>query len=69
MAETVTPADADEQRDSIHRAVQLLTNGACVGLPTESGYVAAALALNDAAVERLAELPNASLAVLARSVD
>ena len=45
MSKVVDIREADDARDVIHRAVQLLADGALVALPTETGYVLAAQAL------------------------
>jgi len=47
---------ADDARDVVHRAVQMLAEGRCVGFPTETDYVVAASVRDVAAVERLATL-------------
>jgi protein-tyrosine phosphatase len=44
---------AEDTRDVVHRAVQALVEGQLVVLPTETIYGVAALALNEAAVQRL----------------
>lgn len=44
---------AEDTRDVVHRAVQALVEGQLVVLPTETVYGVAALALNEAAVQRL----------------
>lgn len=69
MAETVGPGDAREHSDLIHQIVQILTEGGLVGLPTEAGYVTAALALQDDAVGRLPEGEIGETVLLARSTD
>ncbi len=56
MADVIPYGTAEDQRDLIHHAVQSLTNGQIVGLPLESGYVAATHAVIPEAVARLAEL-------------
>jgi protein-tyrosine phosphatase len=45
---------ADDPRDVVHRIVQSLVEGELVGLPTETGYVTAAHALQPRAGERVA---------------
>jgi len=47
---------AEDPRDVVHRAVQSLSEGRLVAFPTETVYGLAALALNPAAVARLAEV-------------
>ncbi len=49
----VTPDHPDDQRDAVHRAVQLLTEDDLVVFPTETVYGLAANALSSRAVERL----------------
>ena len=44
---------SDDARDVIHRAVQALAEGWCVGFPTENEYVVAGCLRHDRAVERL----------------
>lgn len=46
----------DDARDLIHQAVQSLAEGALIALPTETGYVVAAHAMHEKAVERLQAL-------------
>lgn len=53
MSNVVELNRADDPRDVIHEAVQLLAEGNLVGLPTDTVYVAAAHALNTEAVARL----------------
>jgi len=53
MTERIEIRSADDPRDVIHRACQLLAEGHLVVFPTETTYVAAASALSDAGVERL----------------
>lgn len=66
MADVIPYGTADDQRDLIHRAVQSLTDGQIVGLPVESGYVAAAHAVAPEAVARLALL-SGRVALMPRS--
>jgi protein-tyrosine phosphatase len=47
---------ADEPRDVVHQIVQTLAEGKLVGLPTETGYIAAANPLNPAGIAKLAAL-------------
>lgn len=68
MAEVISYGSADDQRDIIHRAVQNLTDGKIVGLPVESGYVAAALATDSAAASQLSEIFG-QLVLMPRSAD
>ncbi|MFQ5731002.1 MAG: Sua5/YciO/YrdC/YwlC family protein [Planctomycetaceae bacterium] len=70
MTQIVDIRGKDDRRDAVARVVQALVDGALVGLPTETGYVAAAHLLNASAVARLAELPadtGATLVVALRS--
>ncbi|MFM8703260.1 MAG: Sua5/YciO/YrdC/YwlC family protein, partial [Planctomycetia bacterium] len=59
----------DDARDVVHRAVQALAEGKTVAFPTETDYVVAASARNEAAVARLlplaAERPGEPLLSLA----
>lgn len=54
MPRIVDFQSADEPRDVVHQIVQTLAEGKLVGLPTETGYVAAAHSLHSAGPERLA---------------
>jgi len=45
----------DDRRDLVHRAVQALAEGQVIGIPSESGYLLAASAHAEAAVEKLAD--------------
>jgi protein-tyrosine phosphatase len=64
---------ADDPRDVVHRTVQDLAQGRLLGLPTETLYHAAASALCEPAVERLAQAaagkPEAALVLAVRSAD
>lgn len=64
---------ADDPRDVVHRTVQDLAQGRLVGIPTETLYHAAASALCEPAVERLAAAararPDARLVLAVRSAD
>jgi protein arginine phosphatase len=64
MTEIVDIRTANEPRDVVHRAVHALSEGELVGLPTETGYVAAAHLLHQPAVDRLAALAGGSRGVL-----
>jgi len=64
MTEIVDIRTANEPRDVVHRAVYALSEGELVGLPTETGYVAAAHLLRQPAIERLAALADGSRGVL-----
>jgi tRNA A37 threonylcarbamoyladenosine synthetase subunit TsaC/SUA5/YrdC len=44
---------ADDSRDVVHRAVQALTEGKLVALPTETVYGLAASALSESGVARV----------------
>lgn len=54
MPRIVDFRSADEPRDVVHQIVQTLAEGKLVGLPTETGYVAAAHPLDPAGAEKLA---------------
>jgi protein-tyrosine phosphatase len=56
MANVVDLQRADDPRDLVHRAVQVLAEGGVVGVPTETVYGLAASALSPSAVLRLNEL-------------
>ena len=56
MSQIVDIRNADDSRDVIHRAVQLLSDGELVAFPTETVYVVVADALNPAGVEKLLNL-------------
>jgi tRNA threonylcarbamoyl adenosine modification protein (Sua5/YciO/YrdC/YwlC family) len=53
MTQIIEIRSADDPRDVIHRACQLLAEGQLVAFPTETGYIAAAGALSEEGVERL----------------
>lgn len=53
MTQIIEIRSADDPRDVIHRACQLLAEGQLVAFPTETGYIAAAGALSQEGVERL----------------
>ncbi len=55
MSRVLDLRQADDLRDMIHRAVQLLADGDLVAFPTETVYVVAAHALQPNAVRRLQE--------------
>jgi tRNA threonylcarbamoyl adenosine modification protein (Sua5/YciO/YrdC/YwlC family) len=63
----------DDPRDVVHRAVQALVEGKLVAFPSETVYVLAASALNEAAVQRLASIrqpaANEPLTLAIRSTD
>jgi tRNA threonylcarbamoyl adenosine modification protein (Sua5/YciO/YrdC/YwlC family) len=56
MSKIIDIRNADDSRDVIHQAVQLLSDGELVAFPTETVYVVAADALNPAGVEKLLDL-------------
>lgn len=66
MADVIPYGTAEDQRDVIHRSVQNITDGQLVGFPLESGYVAAAHAVDPNAVARLAEV-SSHLTLMPRS--
>ncbi len=47
---------ADDLRDVVHRAVEILTRGGLVGVPTDVGYACAASGLQPEAVHRLVQI-------------
>lgn len=57
MPDRIDIRQSDDPRDVIHRAIQLLSEGQTVGLPTETGQCLAALATSKAAVSDLAHAP------------
>lgn len=59
MPKVVEIQHADDPRDVIHEAVQLLAEGQLVAFPTETVYAVAAHALHAAGVQRLVELRSA----------
>ena len=56
MPKIVDISAAEDPRDVVHEIVQTLAEGELAGLPTETGYVVAAHALQAVAVERLARV-------------
>ena len=53
---TINLLNSTDPRDDIHRGVQALAEGKLVGLPLETGFTAAAVAVNPHAVAALARL-------------
>ena len=64
MPQIVEIRTADDPRDVIHRACQLLAEGQLVAFPTETAYVVAAGSLSEPGVQRLRTLSSGQ-AVLA----
>jgi protein-tyrosine phosphatase len=64
---------AEDQRDVVHRAVEALSAGKIIAIPTETVYGLAASALNPAAVQRLLDIkgrsPDNPLAFAMKSLD
>lgn len=56
MANVVDLQRAEDPRDIVHRAVQVLAEGGIVGVPTETVYGLAACGLSEGAVQRLVDL-------------
>lgn len=56
MTQIIEIRNADDPRDVIHRACQLLAEGQLVAFPTETTYVAAAGALSEAGLGRLRDV-------------
>jgi protein-tyrosine phosphatase len=56
MPQIVDLRTAADPRDVVHRAVQSIAEGRLVGLPTETGYLAAAFPLDASAIQRVAAL-------------
>ena len=71
MPEIVAIRTADDPRDVVHRAVQLLSAGELVALPTDTLYTIAAHALIPAAVQELRGLmaENSHLALAVKGAD
>lgn len=61
MPEVVELREVTDRRDVVHRAVQRLSAGELVALPSEAGYVVAAAALTETAVGKL---PGDGLSIL-----
>ena len=53
MPQIVEIRTADDPRDVIHRACQLLAEGQLVAFPTEAAYVVAAASVSEPGVQRL----------------
>ncbi len=68
MPEVVELREVTDRRDVIHRAVQRLSAGELVVLPSEAGYVVSGLALADGTGSRLAK-EEATLTLLVRAAD
>ncbi|MFG0263077.1 MAG: Sua5/YciO/YrdC/YwlC family protein [Novipirellula sp. JB048] len=56
MLKTLDLKTAEDSRDIVHRTVQALVEGQVVGVPTETTYTLAALALSTTGVEQLKKL-------------
>jgi len=56
MSKIVDIRNADDPRDMIHRAVQLLSEGELVAFPTETAYVVTAYGLNPKGVQKLLDV-------------
>lgn len=69
MVEMVRPDGPEQQRDLVHRAAQVLSEGGLIGLPTESSYILAGLSNSEHAVQRLEQYQQGATALLSRSVD
>jgi protein-tyrosine phosphatase len=61
MTEILDIRSASDPRDVVHRVVYALSEGQVAGLPTETGYVAAAHLLQEPAVALLAQLAGDSV--------
>jgi len=68
MPELVELREVTDRRDAIHRAVQRLSSGEFVALPTEAGYVLAGSALAEGVGSRLSGAEK-SVTLLLRSTD
>lgn len=69
MAEIVRLSAAEDRRDHINRAVQLLADGQLVGLPTETGIVLAAHALHANAPQSLLAVCGSPVVLACRTAD
>ncbi len=69
MPQIVEIRQADDPRDVIHRACQLLAEGQLVAFPTETAYVAAAGALSPVGVKRLSDLTAQRMVLALKSPD
>lgn len=67
MTQIVEIRNAEDPRDVIHRACQLVAEGHLVAFPTETTYVAAASSLSEPGVERLRTLSNDAVLALKSS--
>jgi len=68
MPEVVELREVTDRRDVIHRAVQRLSAGELVALPSEAGYVVAGFALAERVGSRIAAA-NSTVALLLRAAD
>lgn len=64
MAEVVELREVTDRRDVIHRAVQCLSAGELVVLPSEAGYVVAGFSLTESAGTHLARSDSSTLLLL-----
>jgi L-threonylcarbamoyladenylate synthase len=69
MVETVRPDGPEQQRELVHRAAQVLSEGGLIGLPTESSYLLAGLSTFEDALANLDKFRQAPMTLLPRSVD
>jgi len=67
MTQIIEIRSADDPRDVIHRACQLLAEGQLVVFPTETTYVAAAGSLSETGVERLRGVARGQVALALKS--
>ncbi len=67
MPQIIAIRSADDPRDVIHRACQLLAEGHLVAFPTETTYVVAAGALSDEGIERLKTLTSGEVVLALKS--
>ena len=69
MPQIVEIRNADDPRDAIHRACQVLAQGELVALPTETAYVVVASAASELGVERLKSLSKGQVVLILKSAE
>ena len=67
MTQIIDLRSAEDPRDVIHRAVQLLAEGNLVVFPTETTYIAAASALSETGISRLRPVANGDVVLSLKS--
>ncbi len=69
MVEMVRPDGPEQQRELIHRAAQVLSEGGLIGLPTESSYVLVGLSSSERSVANLHKFRQGTATLIPRSIE